>query len=259
MNIVKQKGLIWIGTSNTTLPGNKTTFPPAFQSKSRLHYYATIFNTVEINSCFYKTPQLSTYERWTREVSPDFRFTLKLSKLITHSKDILVDLSCMENFLETADGTGEKKGCLLVQFPGKLTLDGFEKVERILHQLKEFDPLETWRKAVEFRNPSWYTGETIEMLDEFNATLVLHDHPKAKNFDPLGNAGFRYMRYHGPTGNYRDSYSPEFLRSQAALINEWRYEGKDVYVYFNNTIGNAFENAVYLKELLADSHRSHFT
>ncbi|MEO6542005.1 MAG: DUF72 domain-containing protein [Ferruginibacter sp.] len=248
---MKQKGLVWIGTSNTTLPGNKSTFPPGFQDKSRLHYYATIFNTVEINSCFYKTPQLSTYEKWALDVPDDFRFTLKLSKLITHSKEILVDLACMENFLQTAYGTGEKKGCLLIQFPGKLTLDEFEKVERILYQLKECDPLNLWRKAVEFRNPTWYTGEALEMLDEFGASMVLHDHPKAKNSDLVSRADFIYLRYHGPKGNYRESYTPEFLRSQAAFINEMKDKDKEVFVYFNNTIGNAFENALDLKVLLA--------
>ncbi len=246
----KQKGHIWIGTSNTTLPGNKTTFPPAFQQRSRLHYYASIFNTVEINSCFYKTPQLSTYERWALEVPADFKFTLKLSKQITHSKEIELDIACMEKFLQTAYGTGNKKGCLLIQFPGKLTLDDFEKVERILHQLQEYDPMNTWKKAVEFRNSSWHTGEAMEMLDEFNATMVLHDHPKGKIFDQQARADFVYLRYHGPTGNYRDSYSPKFLQSQAAFIKEWMHNGKDVYVYFNNTMGNAYENAVYLKGLI---------
>jgi Uncharacterized conserved protein len=252
MNIVKKKGLIRIGTSNTTLPGNKTSFPPAFQSKSRLHYYASIFNTVEINSCFYKTPLRSTYEKWALDVPADFRFTLKLSKQITHTKELMFELSCMDNFIQAAHGTGDKKGCLLIQFPGKITLDDFEKVESILHKLQEHDPLNTWSKAVEFRNPSWNTGETIEMLDEFNAAMVLHDHPKAKNVNLHTKAGFMYLRYHGPKGNYRDSYTADFLRSQAAFIKEWAAKGKDVFAYFNNTIGNAFENALDLKAMLAE-------
>lgn len=248
--IVKQEGHIWIGTSNASIPGNKSTFPPAFRYKSRLHYYASIFNTVEINSCFYKTPQLSTYERWATEVPVDFCFTLKLSKQITHSKEAAVDIPCMDHFLKTAAGTASKKGCLLVQFPGKLTLDGFEKVEQILYHLQELDPLQHWRKAVEFRNPSWYTGETIELLDEFNAAMVLHDHPKARNFEHKTKADFIYLRYHGPQGNYRDSYPPAFLKGQAQLIKEWRSKVKDVFVYFNNTIGDAFHNALDLKKLL---------
>lgn len=247
---MKEKRSAWIGTSNITVPGNKSTFPPAFQQKSRLHYYASFFNTVEVNSSFYKTPLRSTYEKWVLAVPDDFRFSLKLSKQITHTKDIEVDIACMEKFLQTAYGMGAKKGCLLVQFPGKLSLDSFEKVERILYELQQLDPLNHWKKAVEFRNATWYTGEAFEMLNEFNASLVLHDHPKAKNFIPFTKADFVYIRYHGPSGNYRDSYSPEFLQTQAAFIQDCIIQGKELYVYFNNTIGNAFENASYLKALV---------
>ena len=153
---MKKKGQVWIGTSNVVVPGNKTTFPPAFQSRSRLHYYATIFNTVEVNSCFYKIPQQSTYSKWAFDVPGAFRFSLKLSKEITHAKELNSDLACMEKFMQTATGTGEKKGCLLIQFPGKVSLELFHKVEEILNELQVHDPDGEWNKAVEFRNTSWY-------------------------------------------------------------------------------------------------------
>jgi uncharacterized protein YecE (DUF72 family) len=57
------------------------------------------------------------------------------------------------------------------------------------------------------------------------------------------------MRFHGPEGNYRGSYTDEFLKEKAIDIKRWSGEGKDVYVYFNNTAGEAFENAVALKKL----------
>ena len=63
-------------------------------------------------------------------------------------------------------------------------------------------------------------------------------------------AGFIYIRLHGPTGNYRDSYSPEHLNEYAAYIKEWMKEGKEVYVYFNNTMGDAFNNLKSLNSLL---------
>ena len=74
--------IIRIGTSNGHLPGNKITFPPPFQLKSRLHYYSTLFNSIEVNSCFYKTPLRSTYEKWVQDVPEDFGFTLKLSRIL---------------------------------------------------------------------------------------------------------------------------------------------------------------------------------
>lgn len=240
-------GKLRIGTSNGHMPGNKLTFPPAYQLKSRLHYYSTLFNTIEVNSCFYKTPLRSTYVKWVQDVPEDFQFTLKLTRDITHAKELKGDLACMETFLQSAIGAGSKKGCLLIQFPGKINLEHFNQVEQILEQLLVHDPEHEWRKAIEFRNESWYVSETTELLNEYGAAMVLHDFSKARLSTFSGKADFVYMRFHGPTGNYRESYSNLALDEKAQTIGGFIGSGKDVYVYFNNTAGNAFENARYLQ------------
>jgi len=240
-------GKLRIGTSNGHIPGNKSSFPPAFQLKSRLQYYSSLFNTIEVNSCFYKTPLRSTYEKWAKDVPDDFQFTLKLTKDITHVKELKGDLACMDNFLHAAAGAGNKKGCLLIQFPGKINLEHYTQVENILEQLRVHDPGHEWRTAIEFRNESWYVGETNELLNEYNATMVLHDFSKAKISAFEGKANFVYMRFHGPTGNYRESYSDRVLDEKAKMISGFLETGRDVYAYFNNTAGSAFENAIYLQ------------
>jgi uncharacterized protein YecE (DUF72 family) len=158
-----------------------------------------------VNSCFYKTPLRSTYEKWVNDVPVDFQFTLKLSKDVTHAKELKADLDCINSFLDAAKGTGNKKGCLLVQFPGKISIEYFNQVEEILARIHILDPEHEWRTAVEFRNESWYIAETTELLDSFKAAMVLHDFSKAKVSAISGNADFVYARFHGPTGNYRDS------------------------------------------------------
>ena len=245
-----QNGKCRIGISNVTVPGNKNTFPPAFQLRSRLHYYSTIFNTVEVNRSFYKTPMFSTYEKWALDVPDNFQFSLKMSKEITHAKNLECDNDCLGKFMQAASGIGNKKGCLLIQFPGKISLDYFNRVEEILQELQKHDPGPQWKKAVEFRNPSWYTGETFELLDQYQAVTVLHDFKKAKFTDVSGKGDFVYMRFHGPAGDYGGSYENRYLKSEATRIKRWLAEGKDVYAYFNNTIGSAFENAISLKEML---------
>ena len=84
------QGIIRVGISNTVVPGTKKDFPPPYNIRSRLHYYSSIFNTIEVNSCFYKTPLLKTYERWAADVPNDFQFTLNLrygqDKLVTAEK-----------------------------------------------------------------------------------------------------------------------------------------------------------------------------
>jgi uncharacterized protein YecE (DUF72 family) len=248
---VKQKAYFRIGTSNVTLPGNKGTFPLAFQSKSRLHYYSRIFNSVEINKCFYKTPLLSTYQKWSLDVPENFQFSLKLSKAITHVPNLPGDSGTLTKFMQTAAGVGNKKGCLLIQFPGAISLDYYNEVEQILQEIQfESEPDQHWRIAVEFRNPDWYTGETFELLDQYDAVAVLHDFKKGKLTEISGREDFVYIRFHGPAGDYRGSYNESFLKSKAAQIRIWLEDGKDVYAYFNNTMGNAFDNAISLKDMI---------
>jgi len=240
-------GKIRIGISNGHMPGNKLSFPPAYRLESRLNYYSSIFNTIEVNSSFHKTPLRSTYEKWAADVPEDFQFTLKLTREITHIKNLNGDFRSIDNFLQAATGTGNKKGCLLIQFPSKISLEHFTQVENIFDRLRLSDPDEEWRKSIEFRNESWYVGETTELLNEYNATMVLHDFSKAKVSTLLGNADFVYLRFHGPTGNYKESYSDRVLDEKAEVITTFLQMGRDVYAYFNNTAGNAFENARYLQ------------
>ena len=246
----RKQGSLRVGTSNIVLPGNKLSFPQAFHNKSRLHYYSHLFNTVELNATFYKVPMAATFEKWSQDVSNGFKFSVKLWKEITHAKELKFNPADIELFLKRAASLGDTKGSLLLQFPGKITLDYFNKVDEILKTISNVDETNEWKTAVEFRNISWNTGETFELLDEYNASIVLHDHPKAKNQQLNKKAGIVYTRYHGPTGDYRGSYSQDFLIQQCEKIIQWMEKGKDVYAYFNNTIGDAFKNAQTLQQIL---------
>lgn len=245
--MTKQTGKLYIGTSNIVVPGTKASFPKEFQDRTRLTYYASLFNTVELNSTFYKTPRAATFEKWSGEVPVDFKFSIKLSKEVTHIKELKFSETALHSLLEASKGMGTAKGCLLIQFPGKITLDYFSQVESVLEILSDNGYLEDWQPAVEFRSDTWYGGETNELLDQFHASLVLHDIPKSRNDEPNKGADFIYLRFHGEKGDYRGSYSDEFLQEKANRIKGWLRSGKNVYAYFNNTLGNAFENAMTLK------------
>jgi uncharacterized protein YecE (DUF72 family) len=147
---------------------------------------------------------------------------------------------------------GPKKGCLLIQFPPSNTIRQLNAVSALLQALAIADPAHEWRKAVEFRHASWYAEDTFEMLDHHGASLVLHDKGPARNARLNEGADFVYLRFHGPQGNYRESYEPDFLHDQAEQIYDYLQEGKDVYAYFNNTMGAAFDNAQDLYRLVAE-------
>jgi uncharacterized protein YecE (DUF72 family) len=240
------------GLSGLQLPIPKYLYPSPFEKASRLTYYSSIFNSIEINSSFYKIPQAVTVAKWAASVPEDFKFTFKLWKEITHSKELQFDKKDVVAFFKSINAVEKKKGCLLIQFPPRLDKISMDQLNELLGCIKEIDGTLGWKIAVEFRNNSWYDKQVYDLLRRYKVAVVIHDIPKSAT--PLINhsADLIYIRFHGPTGNYRDSYSEDFLHEYATYINEWIKEGKTVYVYFNNTMGDAFNNLKNLNSLFQD-------
>ena len=82
--------------------------------------------------------------------------------------------------------------------------------------------------------------------------IVLHDMPGSAAPLRKSKASFMYLRFHGPEKGYRGSYTDAVLFTYAEYIKAWRYEGKEVYVYFNNTAGDAFNNVTTFNQYLAE-------
>lgn len=242
---------LYMGTSGLLLPvPNKSYYPEAYRQSSRLCYYASLVNSIEINSSFYKIPMASTVAKWAAEVPDDFNFTFKLFKEITHTKASVFDLQWIAPFFTAIDQVGEKKGCVLVQFPPSIGIAKFNQISILFSALYEANKNSHWPIAVEFRNRSLYDGLVYELLASLKFALVHHDKPPA--ITPFGevDANFAYFRFHGPDGDYRGSYSEMILSEYAGYIKEWLEEKKQVFVYFNNTMGNAHGNLASLHEMI---------
>src|SRR5690242_3506779 len=125
------KGILRIGTSGIVVPGTKQTRPEEFKHISRLTYYNSYFNTLEVNSTFKKISRESTLERWSSEVSSEFQYTIKLWKEITHVKKLKVNGENVKSFLSAVSCIGHKKGCLLIQFPASMTSEYTGEVQHI--------------------------------------------------------------------------------------------------------------------------------
>ena len=235
------------GTSGLVLSIPKSAYPPEYQNKSRLTYYGSLFNSVEINSSFYKIPQALTVAKWSDSVGDDFQFTFKLSKDITHAKDLDYSEKDLGHFLQTISNVEAKKGCLLIQFPPKLSV---EKIDQVKLLIRKINGHKDWRVAIEFRNVSWYQKVVYDFVNQYRATIVLHDLPGSSPPLLIPTGDFIYLRFHGPGGKYRGSYTDDFLNASAKRIKRWLDEDKKVYVYFNNTMGDAFNNLKRLNELV---------
>ncbi len=192
----------------------------------------------------------ATVGKWAASVHEHFRFTFKFWNQITHCKGLYFEKGDVDLFFKSISNAGNKKGCLLIQFPPSIGIEYKPQLEKLLACIKEYPTSDTGEIAVEFRHKSWYQDDIYELIDTYHSTIVIQDIPKSAT--PLLdlNSGIIYVRFHGPTGNYRGSYSEDILSEYAGYISDWKEEGKKVYVYFNNTMGDAFNNLIAINGMI---------
>jgi uncharacterized protein YecE (DUF72 family) len=250
MTSVAQSSGYYSGLSGIQLPVPKYLFPEEHQGSSRLQYYSTFFNSIEINSTFYKLPQATTLDKWKSLVNDNFKFTFKFWKQVTHNKCLLFNPTDVGQFLTVANNIGIKKGCLLLQFPPSIKIQSIDQVAQIVSQIRASDQGQSWKIAIEFRDDSWYAEEVFKLAGFYKAILVIHDKGRKPSPSTFAFSDTVYVRFHGPSGNYRGTYEKGFLSDYASVIKEWLDDSKTVYVYFNNTMGDAFNNLITLNGFL---------
>lgn len=212
-----------------------------------LEYYATHFDTVELNATTYRLPKEHQVRAWCDIVPPSFQYTVKLSRLITHRKTLpkRVD-EFIENYMHRIScfETG-KVAQLLVQFPPYLERDDAH-LRAFLDKLPNHH-----RYVVEFRHRSWLVPEICDMLRERRMAFCIHDHPGFRTGDVVTSPELAYIRLHGYEGLYVGSYPRRTLRAWAARIRKLAEQARDVFVYFNNdTAAAAPHDAAALRSLL---------
>jgi uncharacterized protein YecE (DUF72 family) len=217
-------------------------YPPRTKDKDRLAYYATRFDTAEINASFYRLPSEKAVEGWASGAPAGFVFAWKVSRFITHNKK----LNDCEDSVALVYGRmaplGDKQGPSLIQLPPQLRRND----ERLAGFLKL---LPKGRHTVEFRHASWYDPAVFRLLADFDASLCVSDHHSAPAPWEV-TAGWVYVRGHGPGGRYFGRYSEDELGTWAQRIAAWRTEGRDVYAYFDNDVKSAApQDALALKAL----------
>lgn len=214
-----------------------------------LGYYAGRFDTVELNSAFYRLPSIAAYQGWRAQVSSRFCFAVKASRFLTHMKKLADPRDPIRRMLTRARRLGPTLGPVLFQLPGFLRAD-LRRLDAFLLALERQRYVPRLRAVLEVRHASWLEDAVIDRLREANVALCLHDWREMPVTGPV-TADFVYVRRHGtsPT-RYHGSYTDAMLRADARAIRAWRRAGLDVYVYFNNDFeGHAWDNALRLKQL----------
>lgn len=196
---------IRVGTSAFTAEGWVGAFYPAgMQPRDFLSYYATKFDTVEVDSTFYRTPAASTVKGWKEKTPKGFVFALKVPQVITHEKMLVDCKEDLRHFVETADLLGEKLGPMLLQFP-YFNKSKFKSGKEFLAVLKPFLKMLPKERefALEIRNKYWINKELLELLRENGVAFAMIDQAwvprpwEMKEQLDLITADFTYVRWLG--------------------------------------------------------------
>ncbi|MBN2311925.1 MAG: DUF72 domain-containing protein [Candidatus Hydrogenedentes bacterium] len=237
-------------------------YPPGMpRSLHPLQYLCAYFDTIEVNSPFYRPPRPAHCVAWLAKVAanPRFKFTIKLWRRFTHERDAWPDPSEIRTFCDGIEPIAEagRLGALLVQFPWsfKRTPENRQWLARVL------DAFAAYPLALEIRHASWNRPEVFDELARRRVAFCNIDQPLFSNsIKPSAEvtAHVGYVRLHGR--NAADWFREDAGRDErynylydVAELGEWREKieriremADEVYVITNNhyrgqAVVNAFE------------------
>ena len=251
------QAMIYIGTSGWSYPKGEGTWTGYFYPKGKineLEYYSQFFNTVEINSSFYRPPNPGYVYNWVHRVPKDFLFTVKLWQKFTHPKmykeatgeEALISQEDVDTFKRSLEPLirYKKLGALLAQFPPSFVNDSFGR-QVLSAVIKTFGE---YRLAVELRHRSWSDDEnTTGLLKSYNAAWVQIDEPKFKSSIaselPI-TSDMAYFRFHGRNAEmwwkgdsetrYRYLYSPDEINELVDRVRSAAEQTPLLFALFNN-------------------------
>ena len=239
-----------IGTSAFTAAGWPGSFYPAeLKPRDFLAYYATKFDTVEIDSTFYRTPSRATVAGWAAKTPKNFLVAAKIPQVITHEKCLEDSDKDLAEFLATMDLLGsDRLGPMLFQFP-YFNKEAFQSADEFLARLKPFLKKlpKGYQFAVEIRNKNWLDARFADLLREHRVALALQDQlwmplPAQMKFDYL-TAPFTYVRLLGDRKGIEQKTKvwdkvivnrSKELHSWVDVCHQTVQRGVSTYVYVNN-------------------------
>ncbi len=221
-------------------------YPAGCPQRRWLARYAEVFDTVEVNTTFYRLPKVEAVRGWVEQTPPGFTFAVKSSRYLTHVKRLTDMERGVARLLERLEPltSSPKMGPMLWQLPGNFRRDD----ERLAFALEHLPP---GRHAFEFRHESWFADDVLAALRERDVALVIGDHPERPWQPHELTADFTFVRLHYGHRGRRGNYSATELDAWADELRRLARRA-EVFAYLNNDWeGFAVRNAGGLRERVA--------
>src|ERR1022692_1283182 len=229
---------VLIGTSGFSYPAWRGGFYPEKMPPAKmLAYYAERLAAVEIKNTFYRMPTADVLARWAAETPPEFRFSLKSPRQITHDKRLADVAGAVERLAEVAHALGEKLGPVLFQLPPNLRKD-LPRLDAFLAAMPQ-----GLAPALEFRHESWFSDEVYDCLRTRRAALCIAESDEMET--PLqATADWGYLRLR------RTDYDDAAIARWAERLKAQGWSS--AYVFFKHEdAGKGPAAANRLREMLA--------
>jgi uncharacterized protein YecE (DUF72 family) len=224
-------------------------YPEKMPQREWLAHYSGAFETVEVNSTFYRLPSAETVQGWIEQTPPGFRFAVKASRYITHIKRLNSPEKYVERFLAGIEPLTEagKLEAILWQLPPSFRRND----ERLAAALEAIRARAPGRHAIEFRHPSWFTADVYTLLRERDVALAIADDPEFPFQERELTTSWTYIRFHRGGRGAGGAYSEKELATWRRRIAAWRAQS-EVVAYFNNDSESlAVDNARALRDGLS--------
>jgi len=213
----------YIGTSGWSYSSWQGIFyPEKLEQKWWLPYYSQVFNYVEIDTSFYQIPSINMVKLWNARTPPNFKFSAKFPRIITHQKKFKNCEKELELFYKAMLPLEKKLSTLLIQFPPSF------KINEGLEALGKYDFYfdETYRYSIEVRHPSWFNDLAYNFFKKNNICLVWNQ-LDIVHTPPVVTTDFTYIRFIGDRSISEKDFGT-IQRDRATEMNNWANKLKEI-------------------------------
>ncbi|MEX0273722.1 MAG: DUF72 domain-containing protein [Flavobacteriaceae bacterium] len=227
---------LYVGCAKWNRQDLKNFYPRG--TKDELAYYATQFNSIELNATFYRIFPSDTYEKWREKTTEDFRFFPKIVQNVSHLYRLNDSVyPVLEEYLNHTAHLGEKLGTLFLQMHNNFSPKNWDRVVAFVEKWpKEF------RLAMEFRHTDWFNDPTVSqelyhLLEENRIANVLVDTAGRRDLMHMRLTNDEaFIRYVG--ANHESDY--DRLDDWVNVLSDWKQQGlRNIYFFVHQNLEKA--------------------
>ena len=248
LNLVKDDNVpeIYVGCAKWNRADLKGFYPRG--TKDELAYYASQFNSIELNATFYRIFPSEQFAKWYDKTPSHFKFFPKLNQEISHWKRLQDTSAIVENYLYNASNLKEKLGTIFLQMHSNFAPKDYSRVVDFIEHWPKEIPL-----AVEFRHTDWYNTEIAEklfqLLEANNISNIIVDSAGRRDIMHMRlTNSTAFVRYVG--ANHPSDYAR--LDDWVERIKDWKTQGIkeiDFFIHQNLEVESPLLSAYFIKKL----------